>query len=51
MCSEKWTLGVIQTGNLPLRSPIHEPFVFKLRKSLTKTRVHTLHIVLEVLSL
>lgn len=33
------------------RSRIHEPFVLQLRKSLTKTYVHKLHIVLEVPSL
>lgn len=35
--------------DLSLRSRIHEPFVSKqFRKRLTKMRVHTLHIVLEV---
>ena len=40
------------TRDLPLRSWIHEPFVFQqLRKSLTKTLVHALHIMLDVPSL
>ena len=44
--------GAIPTRDLPLRSRIHEPFVFNsYEKSLTNMRVHTLHIVLDVPSL
>ena len=51
MSGENGSPGAIPTRDLPLGSRIHEPFVFNSYETLTKTRVHALRIVLELLSL
>ena len=47
----KWCPRRDSTRDLPLRSRIHEPFVFNSYEKPYKTPVHTVHIVLEVLKL